>query len=294
MHITTVGVSQRARKLSKGRKLVMLLASILIMIVSLLSMDASTPAQAATTGVIFQTTFNTDAIGLYTIAEMKLDFHAPWEDGVTEGLVSVVNNPAGGTGKVLKVHYPVGRTSYGVIIPVPLNAQYDALYLSYDVYFPSDFDFVKEGKLHGLCGGACNSGGAKPNGTDGWSSRVIWRSNGTANQYLYDPRQVGTYGDIFPWNNQQFSRGAWHHVQTYVKMNTPGQHDGISESWLDGSLAYHNNQILFRTVPTLHIDTFKFETFFGGSSSDFAPPKNEYAYFDSIQVSTAPTTTLAH
>src|SRR5260221_13595823 len=144
MHITTVGVSQRARKLSKGRKLVMLLASILIMILSLLSMDASTPAQAATTGVIFQTTFNTDAIGLYTIAEMKLDFHAPWEDGVTEGLVSVVNNPAGGTGKVLKVHYPVGRTSYGVIIPVPLNAQYDALYLSYDVYFPSDFDFVKE------------------------------------------------------------------------------------------------------------------------------------------------------
>ena len=37
------------------------------------------------------------------------------------------------------VRYPAGKVSYGVIIPVPLRAQYDALYLSYDVYFPANF-----------------------------------------------------------------------------------------------------------------------------------------------------------
>src|SRR5437660_1575157 len=103
-------------------------------------------------------------------------------------------------GKSLMIRYPKGIVSSGVIIPAPLKATYGELYLSYRVFFPSGFDFVKEGKMHGLCGGTCNSGGQKPTGTDGWSARVIWRAQGTANSYLYDPDQAGTYGDILPWN----------------------------------------------------------------------------------------------
>src|SRR5205814_1298116 len=72
----------------------------------------------------------------------------------------------------------------------------------------------------------------------------------------------------------------------HVKMNTPGQHDGIVEGWLDGNLAYQNTQLRFRDVSTLGIDQFKFETFFGGSTSDFAPLTDEYAYYDDILVST--------
>jgi len=302
----TVGYSQQARKFSlvplvrtelkspQNRKSLspIGLSSILILVAALLLLSTSSQVQAAGTGLIFQASFISDAIGLYTTAEMNRDFQKPlWADGVTNGLASVTYNPAGGTGKVLRILYPQGKVSYGVIINVPLHAQYDALYFSYDVYFPANFNFVLAGKMSGLCGGKCNAGGQKPNGTDGWSSRVVWRSGGTANQYLYDPNQVGTYGDIMSWKYNQtqwtFSTGRWHHVESFVQMNTVGMSNGVVKSWLDGHLAYENDQLVFRTVSTLNIDTFLFETFFGGNTSNYAPPANEYAYFDNVQVSTA-------
>jgi len=52
--------------------------------------------------------------------------------------------------------------------------------LTYDIAFDENFDFVKGGKLPGLRGGANNGceGGSQPNGTDCWSTRLMWRKNG--------------------------------------------------------------------------------------------------------------------
>lgn len=53
--------------------------------------------------------------------------------------------------------------------------------LSYELAFDAGFDWVKGGKLPGLRGGpnpdGC-SGGNEPNGTDCFSTRLMWRQNG--------------------------------------------------------------------------------------------------------------------
>jgi hypothetical protein len=63
--------------------------------------------------------------------------------------------------------------------------------LSYYVRFSENFDFVKGGKLPGLFGGVGNSGGEIPDGTDGFSTRFMWRRNGDfkpqGSQYVASP-----------------------------------------------------------------------------------------------------------
>jgi Polysaccharide lyase 14 len=53
--------------------------------------------------------------------------------------------------------------------------------LSYEVAFDKGFQFVKGGKLPGLRGGSNTlgcEGGSQPNGTDCWSTRLMWRTAG--------------------------------------------------------------------------------------------------------------------
>lgn len=239
---------------------------------------------AAAKDVLFQVDFENNSTGAYAVSGMNADFHHPaWSDGVDKGRAEIVAAPDR-CGKALRINYPVGKVGEGVIIPVALE-RHDALYLAFDVYFPAGFTFVKEGKLPGLCGGACNSGGKKPDGRDGWSSRVIWRGD-RASQYLYWPGQADIYGDMEPWTDIRLITGVWHHVETYVRMNHPGRADGISESWLDGRRVYLNRHIRWRDTADFAIDSFRFETFFGGSTPDFAPPADQFALFDNIVVST--------
>lgn len=52
--------------------------------------------------------------------------------------------------------------------------------VEYEVYFPSDFDFVKGGKLPGFHGGNldCSGYSVVPNGKNCFSTRLMWRENG--------------------------------------------------------------------------------------------------------------------
>ena len=234
---------------------------------------------------VFQVNFEHDAPGLYSRDAVARDFAKPdWSDGIDEGRAAIVADPAGGCGQVLRITYDAGQVGGGVIIPVALPRA-DELYLGYRVFFPAGFDFVKEGKLSGLCGGACNSGGVRPDGRDGWSSRILWQGSGRGAQYLYWPGQNGKYGDMPPWSGAGFATGVWHTVVTRVKMNHPGRADGISETWLDGRRVYVNRHVRWRDTTAFAIDSFRFETFFGGGSADYAPATPQTAYFDDIVVS---------
>ncbi len=246
----------------------------------LLTASANADAQ-----VVFHVDFDHDAPGPYTRAELAQDFHPAWADGIDEGLADIVKSDCG---MALRVRYTANAVGKGVIIPVRLPRR-DGYYLSYRVFFPNGFTFVKEGKLSGLCGGACNSGGVKSTGNDGWSSRVIWRQDGKLAQYVYSPDQAGQYGDIRYWDGA-ITTGRWHVVQTYVQVNNPDKADGIIRSWLDGRLVYSDEKARLRTTSAFAVDTFKFETFFGGGSSDFAPGSDQYALFDDITVSEHPIT----
>lgn len=91
------------------------------------------------------------------------------------------------SGPVLQVTYPAG--TYGSqnsgaqwysLWNTTDGSQFQSMLLSYELAFDSNFNWVQGGKLPGLRGGIdindC-SGGAEPNGTDCFSTRVMWRKN---------------------------------------------------------------------------------------------------------------------
>lgn len=89
------------------------------------------------------------------------------------------------TGPVLQVKYPagqVGSEASGMQLFSLWNttdgSTFQSMLLTYEVAFDADFDFVKGGKLPGLRGGpdpdGC-SGGSAANGSNCFSSRLMWR-----------------------------------------------------------------------------------------------------------------------
>lgn len=102
------------------------------------------------------------------------------------------NSPAPGSqassGPVLQVTYPKGSYSHGTggtqlysLWNTTDGSQWNSMIVSYDVAFDAGFDWVKGGKLPGVRGGpnvdGC-SGGDASDGTNCFSSRVMWRKNG--------------------------------------------------------------------------------------------------------------------
>ena len=144
--------------------------------------------------------------------------------------------------------------------------------MSYRVRFEDGFDFVKGGKLPGLIGGTGNTGGNRPNGSDGWSGRMMWRRGGDAVQYVYHPDQPGIYGEDFRWE-RRFEPGRWHTVEHRFVMNDPRKHDGILQAWFDGQEALYVDDLRFRDVDSFAIDQFYTSTFFGGGDSTWRRPR---------------------
>lgn len=80
-------------------------------------------------------------------------------------------------GNVIRVKYPKDkvRSFYSGACWLWENfGKHQEIYLEYRVKFDIGFEFRTGGKMHGVCGGDCNTGGNKPSGNDGWSSRIHW------------------------------------------------------------------------------------------------------------------------
>ena len=216
-----------------------------------------------------------------------------WSNGPDEGRLQVDDQIAyGGRGKAVKILYPQGGQQSGGSGAqwfIDIGGEYEELYMSYWVRFDDDFDFVLGGKLPGF-GGAVSF----DDRTHEWSGRLMWREQGKAEFYIHVPAENDfDPGDRFWWNTEGFQAtfipGRWHHIEIHMRMNTPGQPDGLAEGWFDGVKAAHYPTFYFRDTPTqsARIAWIFFSTFFGGSSSDiWQARKDEHAWFDDIQVST--------
>lgn len=260
--------------------------------------DAVSPADADLSALLFAQDFDDSPLGTYTRDSLDADWRSPpWENGIDEGRLAIVEGSEAYSGRSLRVLYPqggVGPGEGGAQWRLELGSSYDELFLSYRVRFGAGFDFVRGGKLPGLVGGAANTGGDPPDGTDGWSARMMWRVDGAVVQYLYHPDQPGTYGEDLSWEiggERFFEPGQWHQVEHRIVMNTPGEHDGLVEGWFDGVLALRREGIRFRDVDSFSIDALYFSTFFGGSDETWAATSDEYVYFDDFVISTQP---IAH
>lgn len=235
--------------------------------------------------------FENRSTGTYTENMMQSDFNGlNWSNGLDQNRAKIVNDPA--QGKVLRILYPEGNygagnsNGGGVQFKCVIGSKTEAATAEYRIKFESGFDFVKGGKLPGLCGGRCNTGGNIPTGTDGWSARYMWRADGQLVVYLYDMMSTN-YGTDLKINHPDyffFQPGKWYTIKQFIQMNTPGIRDGIIKIWVDGEQMLHFKFAKFRNTEDLGVNLFYFSTFFGGSGSEWAPPKDEHVFFDDIVV----------
>ena len=96
---------------------------------------------------------------------------------------------------MLQVFYPKGSVnpkskpqggSQFYVVPLDLRHACSVMF-AYSVFFPSDFEWVKGGKLPGLYGGrtGCSGGHATD---DCFSTRMMWRKGGASELYLVRPQ----------------------------------------------------------------------------------------------------------
>jgi hypothetical protein len=237
----------------------------------------------------------------YNNAAWKNRWGIPWMSRATENEV-VAKGFQGG--KSLRVKYPkggVGPGETGGQFPMAFRNMegieeglYQELYLRYYLKFEEGFDFNRGGKLPGLMGGGDSwgrSGGNQPDGTNGWTLRFMWRSEGMLVVYAYVPKsENGKWGND-KWGQDiscdfKVEPGNWHCIEQYVNVGTPGKDDGKLKVWIDGVERLNIDDIRFWNVKNDFgpVGGIYFSTFHGGNSADWAPQKDSHAQFDGFVV----------
>lgn len=231
------------------------------------------------------------ADGDYTVERWKLDWPGcEFQDGINEGHVQMKERDGL---KWLRVNYAVGgigpeKGGAGWRWPI---GKHKAAELRYTLRFNQDFDFVKGGKLPGLCGGPENVSGGRPaDGANGFSARLMWRRDGRGEAYVYHKNQPEKYGESFPFPEDfRFPPGKPVQVRIAVVMNTGGKRDGTLRVWttLPGQgerLVVERTDMEWRSAETFNVDSLYFETFHGGNDSSWAPTRPCYAEFTGFEV----------
>lgn len=200
--------------------------------------------------------------------------------------------------KVLRVHYPAGSSSrsyareghplggleFKARLPGTDNA--NSLFLSYWLKFDPSFRWVRGGKLPGLCGGRCPSGGAVVTGEGGWSVRSMWRPGGAGEAYAYIlPSQAyGTELGLGAWT---FTTGSWHRIGYELTLNTGDKNDGVLRVWYDAEPTskptFEATGLSFRRDAT-GATTLFFSTFYGGHDASWATPVDTFVDFAEFTV----------
>jgi hypothetical protein len=229
--------------------------------------------------------------GAYAVADWKRDWPGcAFEDGVKEGHVSLLKQAGVPWLRVGYVPGQIGPEKGGAGWRWPIGTQ-EAAELRYMLRFSPDFDFVKGGKLPGLCGGPENVSGGRPaDGTNGFSARLMWRREGRGEAYVYHKHQPEKYGESFAFPPDfRFPRGEPIGVRIAVWMNAPGRRDGRLRVWItlpgqsERQVVRHDD-LEWRSVATFGVDGLYFETFHGGNDLSWAPQRACYADFTSLQV----------
>jgi hypothetical protein len=193
-----------------------------------------------------------------------------------------VSYPAGSASATVARQYgkPVGGAQFYVR---RLGGPYDrnSMRLSYWVRFADDFPWVRGGKLPGLYGGMVNNGKRIPDGTNGFSTRYMWRTGGRGEVYAYLPTSK-IHGTSLGQGDWVFPRGTWIHLVQDLFLNHPGKADGEIKVSVQGKVVSVTSHLRFRDTPSLQIDGVFFSSFFGGDDPSWAPGRPTHADFSHV------------
>ncbi|MFJ2992874.1 polysaccharide lyase [Pandoraea sp. NPDC087047] len=226
-------------------------------------------------------------IGAYSADAFLADWHVEphASAGVADDRLAIVADPLGATHHVLRVTYRAGRIGGGsaMTFNAPLGDRQSDVWLEYRVMFPSDFTWVRGGKLPGLGGGDTPTGCVADGRFDGFTTRLMWREAGQAFGYLYFPGKESRCGDYVSLQ-VRFQKGRWHTVTQHVQLNDPGQANGTFEQFVDGRKVLDLTGKVWRQRDRVSVDAIKMDTFFGGSTLDWSPRTDQFVYFDAFRV----------
>jgi hypothetical protein len=131
------------------------------------------------------------------------------------------------------------------------------------------------GKLPGFAGtyGVGGWGARRSDGTNGWSARMVGYDTGATNQvgfYTYHADMLGDYGEHMLWP-RQLERHRWYCLEARVRMNSisgaSGSNDGILEGWIDDEPVFSRQNLRFRDVDRILIESIWGNVYVGGSWS---------------------------
>jgi hypothetical protein len=218
---------------------------------------------------------------------------AEWELGMS-GRARVDAAAAHSGSRALRVDYPAGRIGpeeSGAQAPFTLAPQ-RGYYVSQWVRFGPGFSFGTTnfaGKVGlGLAGGDSCSGGQACDGTNGFSSRLIWGRDGTASIYYYSMDHESQYGDAADIG-LTWPQDRWVNVVQRLTVNTvsggTANPDGAIEVWVDGARTAHLTGLRFVSNGD-RVDSAYFSSFAGGGDTTFAPRADSHILYDDLEVST--------
>lgn len=204
-------------------------------------------------------------------------------------------------GKALRVVIDRGEHA-GVDLQLPLKrlaggTEPEELFMRYYLRLGDDWDpTIGGGKLPGLAGtyGKVGWGGRRADGYSGWSARgqfMVAPPNDPAaaahrgiGSYLYHVDAQDDYGDVLGWNTGPtglLAKNRWYCVEQQVRLNRPGERDGVLRAWVDGRLAYERTDLRLRLTADLRIETVWLNVYHGGKPT---APQRLSLFIDNLVV----------
>lgn len=259
----------------------------------------------------------------YSLDELKNDFTVAYGKGFYDGSTEESNRAAvdivesvDENGSSLRVKYPQGKlktSESGVDTRIYLSGNYktgteftaDELYVSYWVKYDNNFDFKCGGKMPSLGGEFENS---IDGGNERWKGRTMWRNGGSIQFYPELPHSFDSFDhdSLRFWGDKEYdggdictneftpylTNGEWHNIELHYVVDD-GNPNGLFEGWVDGGKGHKviNSEVfgLYRRpgegLDNLTINFIMISTFFGGSSVDYEPDQDVYAWYDEFRVS---------
>ncbi|KAJ7054073.1 polysaccharide lyase family 14 protein [Mycena amicta] len=192
-------------------------------------------------------------------------------------------------------HSPQGGISFYAPGPNSLDmTTAKELTFGYSVFFEHGFEFNKGGKLPGLSKRRLPVASGGSRSTACYSARLMWRTDGAGEVYTYLPdytvsgfsanKAVCNVAPFSERGSYKFATGAWTTVSQRVRLNDVGKANGEIQLWVNGKSVINVGGLILRDSSAGRHRGIMAQTFFGGSTSDWASPKTQSAYFADFSV----------
>lgn len=197
------------------------------------------------------------------------------------------------SGKALKIkvekdgHY---GTSIEYNFEQQIGSEPEEIIFQYAIRLADSWAPERGGKLPGIGGtyGRAGWGGRPVHGDDGWSARGLFQGmkDGVTpiGYYAYHMDMRGKYGSNWTWDQNGFkglANNRWYVIKQYIKLNDPGEANGIARAWVDGTLVFENTDARFRNVDDLKIENIWINLYHGGS---WTAPTEQHIYIDDVVI----------